>query len=83
MRINDFWNVDGDHTLSGSWARLTKFTLLNEKFARFVCSVERQRKIQATTRLDYLSYGMWKEKEEQHWAVEKTKFDTARKLRRI
>ena len=30
-RINDYWNVDGDRTLSDSWTGFTKFTLLNEK----------------------------------------------------
>ena len=30
-RVHDYWNVDGDRTLSDSWTRFTKFTLLNEK----------------------------------------------------
>ena len=29
-RINDYWNDDGDRTLSDSWTGFTKFKLLNE-----------------------------------------------------
>ena len=29
-RIDDYWNVDGDRTLSDSWTSFTRFTLLNE-----------------------------------------------------
>ena len=29
-RINDYWNVDVDRTLSDSWTDFTRFTLLNE-----------------------------------------------------
>ena len=30
-RMNDYWNVELDRTLSDSWTEFTKFTLLNEK----------------------------------------------------
>ena len=54
-RINDYWNVDMDRTLSGSWTGFTKFTFMNEKPPpRYMWSGQRFTKNQATTRPDLL-----------------------------
>ena len=58
-RINDYWNVDGDRTLSDVWTGFTKFTLLSEKPPGYMWSGGRLTKIQATTRLDYLWPEVW------------------------
>ena len=60
-RINDYWEVDGDRTLSDSWKGFTKFTLLNQKLPPHGCMWrgERLTKIQATTRPDYSLPEIW------------------------
>ena len=46
-RIDDFWNVDVDRNLSGSWTGFTKFTILIEKLSkRYMWSGERLAKNQ-------------------------------------
>ena len=88
-RFKEYWNVDGDRTLSDSWTRFTKFTLLNEELLPgYVWSGERLTKIQATTRLVSLRPEIWfgmskapEKHEKQEWAVEKPRLDKARKLR--
>ena len=91
-RINDYWNVDVDRTLSDSWRGFAKSTLLNGKpFTREKCSPGGDlQKNQATTRPDYLWPEIWtgmskagKKKEKQEWAMVKPKLDNARKLRGI
>ena len=53
--IDDYWNVDSNRSLSGSWTRLTTFTLLKENPPKgYVWSGERLTKVQMTTRPDHL-----------------------------
>ena len=51
-RIDDYWNVHANRSLSDSWKGFTKFTLLKEKsFERDFCGPGRRlTTIQATTR---------------------------------
>ena len=54
-RIDDYWNVDLDRSLSDSWKGFTKFTLLKEKPPEgHMWSGVRLTKIQTTTRPDYV-----------------------------
>ena len=79
-----------DRSLSDSWTGFTKFTPLNEKLPeRYMWSGERLAETRATTRPD-LWPAMWsgmskaaQRKEQQRWAIDKSKLDNARKLRRI
>ena len=82
--INDYWNVDGDRSLSDSWTGFTKFTSLNEKRpSGFLLSGRRRStKIQATTRPDYLWPEIWigmskaaEKHDKQEWALEKPKLE--------
>ena len=36
-RVDDFWNVDADRSLSDSWKGFTKFTHLREKLQKDTC----------------------------------------------
>ena len=59
-RVDDYWNVDANRSLSGSWKGFTKFTPLKEKPPKgFVWSRERPTKIQATTRPENLWPEVW------------------------
>ena len=88
-RIDDYWNVNVDRSLSNSWTGFTKFALLKEKPpSGYMWSRERRTKIQGTTRPGYLWPDTWsgiskavQKKEKQEWAMEKPKLDNARKLR--
>ena len=89
--IDDYWNIDGSRDLSASWTGFTQFTLLDEKPPDgFLWSGERLTKRQATSRPDYLWPELWrgmskdaKLRENHKWAIEKPKFDNARRLRGI
>ena len=64
QRINDYWNVVVDRTLSHSWTGFTKFTLLNEKLPQgYMWFGRRLTKIQATTR----PVNVLREKMNQNW----------------
>ena len=72
--------------LSGSCVGFTKFTIFSERPPEGYLWSE----IQATTRPDHLWPEIWprmskaaQQKEKQQWAIEKPKFDNARKLRGI
>ena len=59
-RIDDYWNVDANRSLSESWTGLTKFTLVKEKPPRgYMLSVVRLTKIQATTRPEIVWLEVW------------------------
>ena len=52
-RIDDYWNVDLNRSLSDLWKGFTKFTLLKEKTPKgYMWSGERLTKVQTTTRSD-------------------------------
>ena len=74
-RINDYWNVDGDRTLSYSWTGFWKFTLLNEKHPPGnMWSGEAADE-------DSSHYQTWffvaaKKQGKQEWAIEKPKLDS-------
>ena len=78
-RVDDYWKVDVDRSLSDSWTGFTKFTLPNDKLPQgYVWSGERLTKIQATTRPDFLWPEIWfgvskaaKKKEKQEWTSDK------------
>ena len=54
-RIDDYWNIDGQETLSDSWTGFTQFTLISEKPPEgFLWSGRRLTKRQATSRPDHL-----------------------------
>ena len=76
-RINDYFDVDVDRTLSDTWKGFTKFTFMKEKLPPgYKWSRRRLTKIQATTRSDYLWPEIWigmskaaKKKDKQEWAL--------------
>ena len=87
-RINSYWNVDGNRTLSDSWTGFTKFTVINENLLQDTRGPGRRlRKIQATARPENLWPEIWTgmsqaaKKQERKWAMEKPKLENARKLR--
>ena len=90
-RIDDYWNVDVDRSLSNSWTGFTMFTLFKEKpLSGYMGSRERRTKIQATTGPDHLWPELWSDmskaaqkKEQQEWAMEIPKLDNARKVRGV
>ena len=88
-RVDDYWNVDVDRSLSNSWTGFTKVQILEEKKppSGYMWLRERRTKIQATARPDYLWLEMWscmsnaaQKKEKEEWAMEKLKVDSARRL---
>ena len=91
-RIDDYWNVDENRSLSDSRRGFTKFTLLKETPPkRNMWSRERLTKIQRTTRPDHVWPEEWsrigkaaqKKREQKEWAIEKPKLESARSLRGI
>ena len=86
-KIDDCWNVESCKPLSDSWRGFTKFTLLKEKHPKKkTCGPGR--KIQTTTRPDYVWPEVWtkigkaaQNREKQEWVKEKPKLDNARKLK--
>ena len=38
--VDDYWNVDGDREVSGTWTGFTRFTVLNEKSPGWIFMVE-------------------------------------------
>ena len=87
-RIDDFWNVDENRSLSDSWTGFTKFTLLKEEPPKgYMLSGTRLAKVQTTTRPDHV----WPEvltilskpeqrRERQEWTNEEPKLENARKM---
>ena len=90
-RMDDYWNVDVDRSLSDSWTGFTKLKTLHGKPPKGnMWSGERLTKIQATTRTDHLWPEIWtkmskaaQKKEEHQYSTEKPKLDNARKLKGI
>ena len=88
-RIDDYWNIDENRSLSDSWTGFTKFTLLKETPRKgYLWSGVRLTKIQTTARPDHVWPEAWtrigkaaERKEKQEWALEKTKLENARSLR--
>ena len=70
--------------LSESWTGFTQLTILHEKLPDgYMWFGERLTQMQPTTKPDHLWPSMSKaarRKEKQHWAIEKSKLDNARKL---
>ena len=89
--IDDYWNVDGDRDMSDTWTGSTRFTVLDEKPPDgFSWSGGRLTRKHTTSRPDTLWPEIWKDmsdawkrKEKQKLAIDKPKFDNARKLRGI
>ena len=90
-RVDDYWSVGLNRSLSDSWKGFTKFTLLKEKPTKGkVWSGWRLTKIQGTTRPEKVWPQVWtkigkaaRKREKQEWAIEKPKLDNARRLRVI
>ena len=90
-RIDDYWNVDSNRSLSDSWRGFTKFTLLKENSPKkFLWSGRRLTKVQTTTRPDRVWPKVWtkigkaaQNREKQEWKNEKPKLDNAPRLRWI
>ena len=88
-RIDGYWNVDSNRSLSDSWKGFAKITLLKEKHPRgYMWFGRRLTEVQKTTR----SYQVWPEVwskignavqnlEKQEWKTEKPKLDNAGRLR--
>ena len=89
--IEDFWNVDGEKELSDAWTGFTRFILLNERpLDGYTRPGRRLTRKQTTSRPYKLWPGMWKhmsdaakKKAKRRCAIDKPKFDNARKLRGI
>ena len=83
-RVDDYWNVDSNRSLSDSWKGFTKFTLLKENLPRDICGLGGElTKVQTTTRPDHVWPEVWTKIGEQEWKNEKPKLDNARRLRGI
>ena len=90
-RIDEHWNIDGSRDLSDSWTGFTQFTPLSEKPQDgYILSRMRLPKRQATSRPDHAWPELWTKlgrnaqlREKHKWAIEKPKFDNARRLRGI
>ena len=75
-RIDDYWNVDENRSLSDSWTGFTMFALLMEKpTPGFMWSCGRLTRIQATTTPDHVWPEIWikigksaQKKEKEEWA---------------
>ena len=78
-RIDDYWNVEENRSLSDPWTSFTRFTLLNETPPKgYMWSGERLTKIQTTSRPDHIWPEAWtrigkaaQRREKQEWAIEK------------
>ena len=89
--VEDYCNVDEDPELADTWTGFTRFTTLNEKPPDgFSWSGRRLTRKQTTSRPDTVWPEMWKHmsdaskrREKQKWAIEKPKFDNARRLHGI
>ena len=90
-RTDDYWNVDSNGTLSGTWKGFTKITPVKEKPLKgFLWSGERLTKVQTTTRPDHVWPEVWtnigrsrSESRKKEWKNEKPQLDNARRLRGI
>ena len=88
-RIDDYWNVEENRSLSDSLTGFTRFALLNGKTPEgFMWSGWRLTKIQTTSRPDHIWPDAWmsigkaaQRREKQEWAIEKPKREYARNLR--
>ena len=84
-------DIDGSRDVSDPWTGCTQFTLLSEKRPEgFLWSGERLTKRQATSRPDHVWPELWgglarnaKLREKHKWAIEKSKLDSAGRLRGI
>ena len=87
-RVDDYWNVDSNRSLSDSWKGFTKFTTSQRKY---VVREETNKKIKQLPdlRISCLNYGaacqqqLRKKGKVSYWAIEKPKLDNARRLRGI
>ena len=90
-RIEDYWNIDENRSLSDSWKGFTKFTYWKRNVQKgYMWSERRLTKILATTRADNVWLEVWTKigkaahkREKQEWANEKPKLDNAWRLRGI
>ena len=90
-RVDDYWNVDSNRSLSDSWTGFTKFTLLKEKPPKgYMWSGRRLTKVQTTTRPDHVWPELWtkigkaaQNREKTEWKNEMPKLDNARRVRGI
>ena len=72
-RIDDYWNIEGDRDLAGSWTGFTRFTMLEEKPPDgYTWSEGQLTKKQSTSRPDYLMPEIWKVMSEAAQGKEKT-----------
>ena len=84
-------NVDGEWKLSDAWTGFTRFVLLKERPPEgYTCCGERLARKQSTSRPDDIwpdkckhMSDVAKKKAKQKWAIEKSKIDNARQLRRM
>ena len=59
-RIDDYWNVDENKSLSDSWTGFTKFIQLKEKTPKgYMRSGKRSKKVQTTTRQGHVWPDVW------------------------
>ena len=90
-RIDDFWNVDDNKSLSDFWTGFTKLTLLKEELPQgYMWSAGRLTKVQTTTRPDHMWREVWtniskasQKRERQEWVNDQAKLENARRMREI
>ena len=88
-RIDDYWNVDDNRSLSDFCTGFTKLTLLKEELPQgCMWSAGRLTKVQTTTRPDHVWPEVWtniskasQKRERQEWANDKAKLENARRMR--
>ena len=86
-RVDDYWNVGSNRSLSDSGKGFTKVNLLKEKPPRgYMWSGRRLTKVQTTTRPDHVWPEVWtkigkagQNRQRQEWKNEKPKLDNARR----
>ena len=78
-RIDDYWNVDANRSLSDSWKGFTNFTPLKEEPPRgYMWSGERLAKIRTTTRPDHVCGLVCGPKLGKPLRIEKSKYGKTR-----
>ena len=78
-RIDDYWNVDHNRSLSDIWTFFTKLTLLKEELPQgYMWSAWRLTKVQTTARPDHMWREVWtniskasQKRERQEWRTTK------------
>ena len=91
-RIDDYWNVDSNRSLSDSWKGFTKFTPLTKKSPSDFCGLggDWQKFKRLRDQIMYVWPEVWSKigkaaqnREQQEWKREKPKLDNTRRLRGI